>query len=31
MEVIESLAGLVLPFIILLFIWKGAKEDWKKA
>jgi len=31
MEILEGIVGFIIPFVALAFIWKGAKEDWKKA
>jgi hypothetical protein len=31
MEILEAIIGLVTPFAVIWYLWKGAKEDWKKA
>ena len=31
MEVLLGLVGLVIPFIVMGVLWKGAKEDWERS
>jgi hypothetical protein len=31
MEVLEVVIGFCIPFAIIGFLWRGAKEDWKRS